>query len=273
MMRIALISSNAREREMLRKAIARCAEDLHHPPVDIASYGDVAAFHDTLVARNPLHFDVVFCCIDRLKGLDAPSPEGSTTPDIEPLDYLARLQQRIPAIHLVVASHDSAPAIEAYRLHAAFLYLPGTYDDLRNALRKPFSRKGWDSVPCLSVRTAGQVSNVAIPDIQFVESSKRGPVIHLPNNRLVVARGTLKALFECLEAGLESHLAATGREGLPSPFVMAGSSFVVNLDNVVASGQGVLVFSDGETIIVPVRKRKDIEQALLDFRSFGPDIV
>ena len=272
MMRIALINSAAKEREMLAKAIAHCATDLRHPSVDIACFDDVAAFHDTLVARNPHYFGIVLCCIDRLKGLSAPAHNGIVTTSVEPLEFLARLRRRIPTLHLVVASHDSAPAIEAYRLHAAFLYLPGTYDDLKNALRTPLTSTGWDSIPCLSVRTSGQVSNVALPDIQFVESSKRGPVIHLPGGRLVTTRGTLKGLFESLETSLERYQEALG-EQLKNPFAMAGSSFVVNLDNVVASGQGVLVFADGETIIVPVRKRKDIEQALLEFRNFGPDIV
>ena len=162
--------------------------------------------------------------------------------------------------------------IGAYHIRAAFLHLPGTYDDLQRVMRTPFAQTGWDHVPCLTIRTSGQVSNVPATDIQFAESSKRGPVIHLPGNRLVVTRGTLKGLYERLESAWGDQ-AISHDTLLKSPFVMAGSSFVVNLDAVVASGQGVLVFADGETIIVPVRKRRDIEQALQDFRTFGPDFI
>lgn len=272
MMRIALINSNAGEREALCKALARCAEDLHLPPADIACFGGIAAFHDMLVTRNPHHFDAVFCCIDRLRGLSVPAREDAAASTIGPLDFLARLRWRIQDLPLVVASHDTASAIGAYHIRAAFLHLPGTYDDLQRVMRTPFAQTGWDHVPCLTIRTSGQVSNVPATDIQFAESSKRGPVIHLPGNRLVVTRGTLKGLYERLESAWGDQ-AISHDTLLKSPFVMAGSSFVVNLDAVVASGQGVLVFADGETIIVPVRKRRDIEQALQDFRTFGPDFI
>jgi len=272
MMRIALINSNAGERDALCKALARCAEDLHHPPADIACFGGIAAFHDMLITRNPHHFDVVVCCIDRLRGLTAPTRDGVEASTIGPLDFLARLRRRIPDLPLVVASHDTSSAIGAYHIRAAFIHLPGTYDDLRRVMREPLAHVGWDFAPCLAIRTSGQVSNVPATDIQFAESSKRGPVIHLPKDRLVITRGTLRGLFERLETGWGDK-ALSHDTLLKSPFVMAGSSFIVNLDNVVASGQGVLVFTDGETIIVPVRKRKDIEQALQSFRTFGPDFI
>ena len=263
MMRIILINSNAPERNALRKALDRSVSETHLTSVDIAAFESIDSLLDAHAAGRVHHINVVFCCVDRLKG-PSRHPQAADEADSDsPWAFLELVRERHPRVHLIVASHDASVALNAYRTQAEFLYLPGTYDDLQRVMAKPLSRVGWDQNPSLAIRTSGQVGNVAIADIQFVESSKRGPVVHLPGGKTVTTRGTLKALYERL-AAVESI-----DEDDANAFVMAGSSFIVNLDNVVASGQGALVFSDGETIIVPVRKRKDIEQALQTYRRQG----
>lgn len=262
MMRVALINGNAAERDALRRALRRSFEEAHHTSVDIVAFKSLDALLDALKSTRIHHFDAIFCCVDGLRGSARQDFEEAVANRNGSPGALSTLRTTHPHLHLVIASHDGSIALAAYRLDAKFLHLPGTYDDLKRVMDAPLSRRSWDANPNLAVRSPGQIDNVPINDIQFVESSKRGPMIHLPGNKTIVTRGTLRGLYEKL---VEVHL-DDGPQDVQPAFVMAGSSFLVNLDNVVASGKGALVFSDGETIIVPVRKRRDIELALEAFR-------
>ena len=68
--------------------------------------------------------------------------------------------------------------------------------------------------------------------------------------RTITVRGTLSALYERLV------------EADPEWFMKVGGSFIVNLDNVRSAGNGSLIFCDGEAVIVPVRMRKPLKDAL-----------
>ena len=102
-----------------------------------------------------------------------------------------------------------------------------------------------------------------------------------------MARGTLQTLYENIvsaerdaeakaqdakaedaeaEGGAASEGAAVGAtRPAARRFIKAGSSFIVNLDNVRSAGEGSLIFADGETIVVPIRKRKAVKDALDSF--------
>lgn len=263
MMRIALINGNAAERDALRRALRRSFEEARHASVDIVSFNSLDALIDTLAGMRAHHYDAIFCCIDGLRTAVSQTLNDTVS------GPFATLRATHPQLHIVIASHDASKALMAYQTGAEFLHLPGTYGDLKRVMDEPLSRTSWQACPNLAVRSPGQIDNIPITDIQFVESSKRGPVIHLPQGRLIVTRGTLRGLYEKL-VGVSTNGDADDTQ---AAFVMAGSSFLVNLDNVVASGKGALVFSDGETIIVPVRKRKDIELALEAFRRGGKSVA
>ena len=49
--------------------------------------------------------------------------------------------------------------------------------------------------------------------------------------------------------------------------VKAGSSVIVNLDNVQSAGKNSLVFPDGSIIIIPIRARKPLQEALEAYRA------
>ena len=92
------------------------------------------------------------------------------------------------------------------------------------------------------------VGNVVLDEVVFAESTKKGSVIHLANGGTRLVRSTLQALFD--------KLAGRG------PFEKAGSSFIVNLDNIRSTGDGAVIFSNGESIVVPVRVRKPLADTL-----------
>ena len=266
MIRVALANSNSAERELLLKALRTCFAQVSRADVDVMAFANAMDLCRLFEERHHHFLDVIFCCVD-----DLATPRTAEGRRVDAVGLLADLRVRDSHLLLVIASHDAGKALDAYQLKAEFLHLPGTYDDLRRTLARPLSDISWETNPCLAVRTPGQIVNVSIADIQFVESSKRGPVIHLPKGQTVVTRGTLKSLYDKLvEAAVPTQVPRFAWPIADDAFVMAGSSFSVNLDNVVASGKGALVFADGETIIVPVRRRKDVERALDAYRRGLP---
>lgn len=260
MMRFATVDSNPADRAGLRDALRRCAIEAHHSSVGVSAFGSVDELSSALEQLRTGYFDVAVICADK------PRPALNDAASRRPLLLkLEALHDAHPEIIIVLASRDTTAALDAYNLGAYFLLLSGGYEGIQPALAEALAHIGWSERACLAVRSASRVDNVAIEDIQFVESSKRGPVIHLPGGRTVTTRGTLKGLYDQM-AEREDCLSEA------EPLLMAGSSFIVNLDNVIASGKGALVFADGETIIVPVRKRKDIEDALDAYQTGKADI-
>ena len=256
MIRFATADFDATDRSGLRDALRRCALESHHECVGITSFRSVDELILAMERLRKDYFDVVFVRIDK-----PPHASNSSNFHREMLEKLHAIRESHPNVTLVITSNDTKAAIEAYDLGAVFLLLSSGYDGVRHALTESMLRLGWDNQACLAVRSASRIDNIAIRDIQFVESSKRGPVIHLPGGQTITARGTLKGLYEQLASP------AGGSHTDTESLVMAGSSFIVNLDNVIASGKGTLVFASGETIIVPVRKRKEIEELLEAYQA------
>jgi len=93
-------------------------------------------------------------------------------------------------------------------------------------------------------------------DIMFAETSKPGPVIHLSGGRTVSVRGTLQALYDKLYAR-------------KAQFLRAGGSFIVNIDNIRTANDDSVIFSSGEAIILPVRARKPVLEALSTWKVRG----
>jgi len=252
MLRVALVDNDAAERKRLRDALLACFAQAHLANTDVVSYATVGELAAAYARLRHDFFDLAFCSL-------AGRGFGSKGRPAE-IGLLQALHEAHPHLHLALASQSATDAQEAFNLGAAFLLLPGNAGDLARALHAQTQAFQSRRQTLLAVRTASTVDSVPLDDVQFVESTKRGPMIHLSERRTIVARGTLRALFDQLPIS---------ESGSVPRFVMAGSSFIVNLDNVRAAGKGALVFADGEAIIVPVRKRKDLETALQAWRTDG----
>ncbi len=263
-LRIVTVGFTAAWHTNLRDALERYVRDAGFDNIEVSSIASVEDLSDTLERVRDGYFDLALCSLEPRAGAMSRTMGESTEPVV--MESLRALHDVYPKLRLIVSSRDAFHAIYAFELDAWFLPLTGTYEDLRRVVAVPLAEAESDKYAMMCVRSAGGVDNVSVDNIQFVESSKRGPIIHLPNARTILARGTLQTLFERLsEAGFsndsDSH----------APFVKAGSSFIVNLNNVRASGKGALIFADGETIIVPVRKRKDVREALAAFHTKRDD--
>ena len=259
MIRVALICADEATRTRVRGAFNRCTQE--------ARLGNTAnkafACVDDVLATIPLkrggYIDYVICCID------------SASPSF---DGLRALCGGHPDIALSIISADPAHASVAYELGADFLLLSGAYDDFKSMVVERLVRIARGKTQRIAVRSSGSVNSVVLDDVQFVESSKKGSVMHLPDGQTVVARATLQSLFSSLCQAAGQELGANSDEPFMDPqrpascfFVKAGSSFIVNLDNVRSAGEGSFVFADGETIIIPIRKRKALKDALAAYRA------
>lgn len=118
---------------------------------------------------------------------------------------------------------------------------------MESPVGKAMARRG----ETVGLRTDVGIGNVSVDDILFAESSKKGAILHLPFDATMIVRGTLQGLFETLSTR--------------DCFVKAGNSFIVNLENVRSIGEKAIIFANGESIIVPVRARKPVKDALRDY--------
>lgn len=260
MIRTAICDKDAQERIRLRDAIERYARSSNINNVEVMQFTDIASFSETAARMRPGFFDPCFC---RIYG----------DSDEEAIEEVRKLHADNPDMHLVILSDDKSQAIYSYDLDAGFLHLSNGYDDFVRVVSGPFDdivRATRGEVA--TVKSRNGVESMLLSDIQFVESSKRGSIIHLPLGKHVATRGTLQTLFDSLTAvdvpsegaAAEGARASETRGGR---FVRAGSSFIVNLDNVRSAGEGSLIFADGETIIVPIRKRKAVLDALDSYQT------
>ena len=258
MLRFAIVGAIPQERAKLRDALTRCAQEAHHANVDVVSLASVEALHASASQLRIGYYDVALVHLDSLR------PQARTDALRERLESL---QTDCPQLPLVLVTRDTSRIELARELGIRLCNPADGLAGLRRALRDILGRLGWEHQRCLAIRSSTSIDNIAIDDILFVESSRRGPIIHLPDNRSLVTRGTLKGLFDLLtgEAYADTWRKVDGDQAIP--FVTAGSSFIVNLENVVASGKGTLVFAGGATIIVPVRKRKEVREALAIYRT------
>lgn len=256
MIRVAVCDRDAAERIRLRNAVERYASERGINNIEVTQFPNTDRLEKTVARMRLGFYDLFFCRIG------APSA----------LEAVKRLRGEYPDMRMVLVSDDKGDAIHAYNNDAGFLLLAGSYDDFKRVVSEPIGEVARARSSVASVKTGDGIEKVILADVQFVESSKRGPIIHLPFGKTVSVRGTLQTLFESLSAS-ESEFeekqtgAYKGEFAGGRRFIKAGSSFIVNLDNVRSAGEGSLIFADGEAIIVPVRKRKAVLDALASFRQ------
>ena len=256
MIRVAICCQDRANRTRLRKAVGRCARDAHVDNVETKGFDTLEAFRAVEAGMRPGFTDCAIVCLDDF-------PDGAR--GAQATNALQELRSAFPSLQLGLVSAEEAGAALAYVLGVGFCLLSGTYEQFMAmtvpVLRDIARQKG----TYVTVRSSSGVYNVVLEDFQFAESTKRGPIIHLSRGQTVPVRGTLQSLYGALTSMPDERIAP----GSAGRFVMAGSSCIVNLDNVRSVGEGSLIFSDGETIVVPIRKRKAVQDAWFAFRTCG----
>ena len=247
MIRVAICDPNEQERLRLRNMLYHCASEVHAPNVVADLFGAPAPLLAALGVLKPDYYDLALVRIDR-------EPEAGSEEDPDAAVQLADLFSKSGTTELVALSTTQESAVRARQMSArGFLLLPAEYDSFRATVAEPLRRIALTATPTLLVKSRKGLDNVQTGEILFVETVKNGINIHLPGGETVAMRSTLQALFDRIEG--------------MGPFVKAGSSFILNLDNVRSVGESSVIFADGEAIIVPVRARKPLKDALASYRT------
>ena len=166
------------------------------------------------------------------------------------LEAISAVRDADPNVLIALVSQDAEDAMKAFGLKATFMQIPAEHEDFVKAIGEPLEQFSDSHARPFAVKSEQGIDSLLLGDILFAESSRKGPIIHLPKGRTITVRGTLSALYERLV------------EADPEWFMKVGGSFIVNLDNVRSAGNGSLIFCDGEAVIVPVRMRKPLKDAL-----------
>jgi len=237
--RAAMCNFDEAESLRLRGMFKHYADSAGIPSVEAVAFGDFPAFKAEFDEVRSGFYSVALVGIDGLSG--------------DEMSQLGQICASADAPLVVLASADRERAIVSYQMGAQnFMLLPAAYDEFGRAAGNALSVVQSRERPSLAVKSRGSVDNIVLSSITFVETTKNGLVIHLPYEHTVSVRSTVNALFALLADD--------------ERFVKAGSSFIVNLDNVRSMGSGSVIFSDGEAIIVPVRARTSLKEAYAAYR-------
>lgn len=156
---------------------------------------------------------------------------------------LRRIREEEPDLDIIILAKDEGFADEAAEVDACGYCLENEGPEgLRRALATAAIQALERHDSTMGLRSAEGVWNLILDQIVFVETSKRGALLHLATGKTLLVRSTLQSLADRLESR--------------GTFMKVGSSFVVNIDNVRSIGEGAIIFSDGESVIIPVRMRK-----------------
>ena len=239
MIRVALYDKNAEEARALRRILGHFASANGIASLDIQVGSSYDGFLDIVKRMRPGYFNVALIRV---------SSAGD--------DVLTRLKNLLdvmnlasPQTEVTLLSNDVSHAFNAYEVGAKFLRAPFDERGFSNTIGKSLLHSAAVNKRPFPVKSGKSVLILNLNDIMFAETSKRGPIIHLGQEKLVPVQGTLQALFGRLHARNDQ-------------FLRAGGSFIVNLDNIRTANEESVIFSSGETIILPVRSRKPVIEAL-----------
>ena len=245
MIRIVICDSNRAEGLSLRDAIDAYASRCGIFNIETIVRNSREEFVESLSRLRADFFHIAICHIDERCGNMSLDQIGCALRDVRSVS---------PNTHFIAMSSDPDHAICAYKADADFMLLPSTSADfvriIGGALRQAVNNQ---RVP-FAVKLPKGVANMNINDITFIETSKKGPIIHLPGGQTITTKGTLQSLFDKIST-------------ISDTFIRASGSFIVNLDNMRVAGKSSVIFGDGEAIILPVRARKPVRDAYLAYQS------
>ena len=245
MIRIIICDSNRAEGLSLRDAIDAYASNHGIFNIEVLILNSREEFAELLNRLRPDFFHIAICHIDDRCANMSLDQIGST---------LGETRSLTPNTHFIMMSSDPSHAICAFKANADFMLLPSSSADFVRLIGGALRQAVNGQRTLFSVKQAKGVACMNVNDITFIETGKKGPIIHLPGGRTVITKGTLQSLFEKISA-------------ISDNFIRASGSFIVNLDNMRIIGKSSVIFGDGEAIILPVRARKPVRDAYVAYQT------
>ena len=167
----------------------------------------------------------------------------------ELLDVLRTIRQENPGTRVALIGSSAEDASRAASVGASgFCLVAQGADGLSNTVGPLVTRAIERHGQTMGLRCDRGTVNVVIDEVMFAESSKKGTIVHLASDETLLVRCALQAFFECVEGY--------------GCFAKAGNSFAINLDSVRTFGDRAVLFANGDSIIVPVRTRKQVKDDL-----------
>ena len=247
MIRIIICDSNRAEGLRLRDAIDTYASSCGIFNIETGVRNSREEFVESLSRFKPDFFHIAICHIDdRCAGMSL-DEIGCALKDVRSLS---------PNTHFIMMSSNPDHAICAYKADAEFMLLPLTSAEFVRVVGGALRQAVNNQRTPFAVKLPKGVANMNIKDITFIETSKKGPIVHLPGGETITTKGTLQSLFDKIST-------------ISDTFIRASGSFIVNLDNMRVAGKSSVIFGDGEAIILPVRARKPVRDAYLAYQSRG----
>ena len=169
-------------------------------------------------------------------------------------------------IKVSICDDDQGDCLHAEELTREFMQVKhvenvniDTFDNPTDMLAEIDGGKVFDLILC-DIYMPGLLGTEAIQelrddDMMSAETSDHDQVIHLQNKATVSTCSSSQALFNRLSQDRR--------------FFKAGSSYILNLDNVRSIQGRDVTFVNGEAITVPARSRKELEDAFFDFSFEG----
>lgn len=239
MIRIALYDTNPEECRRLRAVVGRYSTIggfFNVGIIDGSSYDD---FINLIRRSQPGFFNIALIRV---------SPMADDV--IEKLaNLLSLFNEMSPRTEVIVLSNNADHALNAYDVGAKFLHMPFDEKEFTRTIGKVmFHASAVDKRP-FPIKSGKSVVLINLKDIMFVETARRELLIHLPIGDAIPVKGTLQSLFERLHE-------------LDERFQRAGGSFILNIDNVRSTDEESVMLSNGDTLILPVRARKEILEAI-----------
>lgn len=215
----------------------------------------------TFSQENDCEFSIE--CFDSADKLLASFSEVSNRPDIIFLDIFMDGTNGMDAAEklislgmengLVFTTSSEHHAIKAFSIGAdGYLHKPYTHDDFVRAMKR-FGKLIEDSRRYITVIHRREEKRVSLSSVIYVETARHNSVFHTTAGDITSSEplGNLMNTL-CDEYGMYP----------------CGRSYAVNLDAVRQfSADGILTFTDGSFISVPVRLRRELAQKLAERHS------
>ena len=244
MIRIALCGNIRFEAGTIAEALEAALREQGQAEYEIYEFETpVDLIESAAAALNSVPYDMVISSVD-LKGISG----------VHVISELAELHSFADDVRMILCADSAEHAFSAQQSGAVgFLIEPISQADFDRVVGRHLAEIAVRNAQSVVVRCRDRVHRVFFDRVSFVETSGHDQVLHhIGTDETGSVRGSSRDVFALFE-----HDAR---------FFKAGSSYIVNLDHVDTfdSRLGTVTLTDGAQIPVPVRSRKQLEQALLD---------
>lgn len=168
------------------------------------------------------------------------------------IEVARRMRENGSGVRLILMDASDKYAMDAFEVHAdGYLKKPVTYQDFANAMGRFRARFATES-HTIQVRAERSKVNLHTADIYYAESIGHNVWIYSKDGEYKTPL-TMAKLAETLQE--------------EKSFLSCGRSYLVNMAYISQVENEVLVMTDGSRIPIPVRIRKSVAEAYLNYCS------